>query len=129
MSVLPDVTLWFHVYFCPEHEYYFSCFRNICTDYAIDLLSVLSSYSGVEYIYGAHCLFNTDVIAIPVYRNSMKLSCFEFGLCICSGKNEKHSFDSLKMWGFFFSTLKFVLSFSICNFNVQLRCNRGFLLF
>ena len=58
----------------------------------ICLLSVFNSCSSVECIYGAHCLCNSDVIAMSDYRNSMKLSYFEFGLCIWFGKNEKHSY-------------------------------------
>lgn len=71
----------------------------------------------MEYIYGAHCLCNTDVIAMPNYRNSMKWSWFEFELCICLGKKEKWSCDSLKIWGF-------VFSFCVCNFSDQICCNR-----
>lgn len=55
-----------------------------------------NSWSGAEYFCGAHCLLN-----MMDYRNSMKMSCFEFGLCTCFGNNEDPSYGSSKMWVFF----------------------------
>lgn len=37
------------------------------------------------------------------YRNSMKLSWFVFGLCICFVKNVKCRYDNLKVWCMYFS--------------------------